>query len=54
MLLEARGVSKAFDGFFAVRGVDFEVAIDLHVVVEYGLNLAEVASNVGNRGAYEV
>ncbi|HET7263088.1 MAG TPA: ABC transporter ATP-binding protein [bacterium] len=26
MLLEARGVSKAFDGFFAVRGVDFEVA----------------------------
>jgi uncharacterized alkaline shock family protein YloU len=30
------------------------VAIDLHVVVEYGLNLAEVASTVRNRVAYEV
>jgi len=28
--------------------------IDLHVVVEYGLNLAEVASAVRNRVAYEV
>jgi branched-chain amino acid transport system ATP-binding protein len=26
MLLEARAVSKAFDGFMAVRGVDFDVA----------------------------
>jgi uncharacterized alkaline shock family protein YloU len=31
-----------------------EVTIDVHVVVEYGLNLAEVASSVGNRVAYEV
>ena len=31
-----------------------EVTIDLHVVVEYGLNLAEVASSVRNRIAYEV
>jgi uncharacterized alkaline shock family protein YloU len=31
-----------------------EVTIDLHVVVEYGLNLAEVASSVSNRVAYEV
>ena len=30
------------------------VTIDLHVVVEYGLNLAEVASSVSNRVAYEV
>jgi len=30
------------------------VAIDLHVVVEYGLNLAEVASTVRNRVGYEV
>jgi uncharacterized alkaline shock family protein YloU len=30
------------------------VTIDLHVVVEYGLNLAEVASTVRNRVAYEV
>ena len=31
-----------------------ELTIDLHVVVEYGLNLAEVASTVRNRVAYEV
>jgi len=30
------------------------VQIDLHVVVEHGLNLAEVASSVRNRVAYEV
>jgi uncharacterized alkaline shock family protein YloU len=30
------------------------VRIDLHVVVEYGLNLAEVASTLRNRVAYEV
>ena len=30
------------------------VTIDLHVVVEYGLNLAEVAATVRNRVAYEV
>ena len=33
---------------------DGEVTIDLHVVVEYGLNLAEVASSISNRVAYEV
>jgi uncharacterized alkaline shock family protein YloU len=30
------------------------VTIDLHDVVEYGLNLAEVASTVRNRVGYEV
>jgi uncharacterized alkaline shock family protein YloU len=30
------------------------VGIDLHVVVEYGLNLAEVAATVRSRVAYEV
>jgi uncharacterized alkaline shock family protein YloU len=30
------------------------VTIDLRVVVEYGLNLAEVASTLRNRVAYEV
>ena len=30
------------------------VTIDLHVVVEYGLNLAEVASTIRNRVTYEV
>jgi uncharacterized alkaline shock family protein YloU len=41
------------------RGIEIrregdEVTIDLHVVVEYGLNLAEVASTVRNRVGYEV
>jgi uncharacterized alkaline shock family protein YloU len=41
------------------RGIEIgrdggEVTADLHVVVEYGLNLAEVASSVSNRVAYEV
>lgn len=41
------------------RGIEIgrdgsRVTIDLHVVVEYGLNLAEVASGVSNRVAYEV
>jgi uncharacterized alkaline shock family protein YloU len=31
-----------------------DVTIDLHVVVEYGLNLAEVASTIRNRVVYEV
>ena len=30
------------------------VTVDLHVVVEYGLNLAEVASTIRNRVTYEV
>ena len=30
------------------------LAVDLHVVVEYGLNLAEVAATVRTRVAYEV
>jgi uncharacterized alkaline shock family protein YloU len=41
------------------RGIDVgrdgdDVTIDLHVVVEYGLNLAEVASTIRNRVSYEV
>jgi uncharacterized alkaline shock family protein YloU len=43
----------------ATRGVEIArdgdaVSIDLHVVVEYGLNLAEVASTIRNRVSYEV
>jgi uncharacterized alkaline shock family protein YloU len=41
-------------GIEITREDDGGVAIDLHVVVEYGLNLAEVASTVRNRVAYEV
>ena len=37
-----------------VRGVDGAVALDLYVVVAYGLNLAEVASTVRSQVAYEV
>ena len=41
------------------RGIEIgrdggDVTIDLHVVVEYGLNLAEVASTLRNRVGYEV
>jgi uncharacterized alkaline shock family protein YloU len=44
---------RATQGIQVGRDGD-EVTIDLHVVVEYGLNLAEVASTVRNRVAYEV
>jgi uncharacterized alkaline shock family protein YloU len=37
-----------------VRNVDGAVALDLHVVVAYGLNLAEVAATVRSQVAYEV
>ena len=37
-----------------VSGDERGVAIALHVVVQHGLNLAEVASTVRNRVAYEV
>jgi uncharacterized alkaline shock family protein YloU len=37
-----------------VSGDERGVSIALHVVVEHGLNLAEVASTVRNRVAYEV
>ena len=37
-----------------VRNVDGAVALDLHVVVAYGLNLAEVAATVRSRVAYEL
>jgi uncharacterized alkaline shock family protein YloU len=37
-----------------VEGRDEGLAIDLHVVVEYGLNLAEVSATVRSRVAYEV
>ena len=36
------------------KGEGEGVTIDLHVIVEYGLNLAEVASTIRNRVSYEV
>src|SRR5256885_4614797 len=38
----------------AVTGGPDGLAIDLHVVVEYGLNLAEVASTIRSQVSYEV
>ena len=38
----------------AVRAGDDGLVVDLHVVVEYGLNLAEVAATVRSRVAYEL
>jgi len=37
-----------------VRNADGAVALDLHVVVAYGLNLAEVAATVRSQVTYEV
>jgi uncharacterized alkaline shock family protein YloU len=37
-----------------VSGSDGGLRLDLHVVVEYGLNLAEVAATVRSRVTYEV
>ena len=37
-----------------VTRADDEITIDVHVVVEYGLNLAEVASSIRNRVTYEL
>jgi uncharacterized alkaline shock family protein YloU len=37
-----------------VRNLDDAIALDLYVVVEYGLNLAEVAATVRSRVAYEL
>jgi uncharacterized alkaline shock family protein YloU len=53
--LSGRGLAR----FRGRRGIEVArdadgVRIDLHVVVEYGLNLAEVASTLRNRVAYEV
>ena len=38
----------------AVSGSGGGLRLDLHVVVEYGLNLAEVAATVRSRVAYEI
>jgi len=42
----ARGIAVGAEGE--------AVTVDVHVVVEHGLNLAEVAATVRNRVAYEV
>ena len=49
-LLRRERLTKGID----VRAGEHGLVIDLHVVVEYGLNLAEVAATVRSRVAYEV
>ena len=45
------GRDRPTQGIEIARDGDGGVTIDLHVVVEYGLNLAEVASTIRNRVA---
>jgi uncharacterized alkaline shock family protein YloU len=49
-LARARGRPRGIE----IRQSGDGATVDLHVGVEYGLNLAEVASSVSNRVAYEV
>ena len=50
-----RGVeSGAADVILVIGGDATGVRVELHVVVEYGLNLAEVAATVRSQVAYEV
>ena len=60
MATKVRGVGRLLtrdrwrQGIAVSRTPDDSVAIELSVIVEYGLNLAEVASTVRNRVRYEV
>ena len=47
------GRDRTTDGI-EVKSRESGLEIDLHIVVEYGLNLAEVAATVRTRVAYEV
>ena len=49
-LLERGGAKRGV----VVRARDGGLGLEVHVVVEYGLNLAEVAAAVRSRVAYEV
>ena len=50
----ARLLGREIAGAVHVSSLDGGVKIDLHVTVEYGLNLAEVAATVRSQVAYEV
>jgi uncharacterized alkaline shock family protein YloU len=54
----ARGLGRLLPGDRSRRAIEItrdgeDVRVDLHVVVEYGLNLAAVASTLRSRVAYE-
>jgi uncharacterized alkaline shock family protein YloU len=50
LLRRGERLTKGID----VRSGDDGLVVDLHVVVEYGLNLAEVAATVRSRVGYEL
>jgi uncharacterized alkaline shock family protein YloU len=57
--MAGKGLKRLLTRDRLTQGIDVSAAdaglrIDLHVVVEYGLNLAEVAATVRSRVAYEV
>jgi uncharacterized alkaline shock family protein YloU len=54
--MRGKGLKKLLPGdrSVSVRATPEGLRIDLHVVVEYGLNLAEVGATVRSRVAYEV
>jgi uncharacterized alkaline shock family protein YloU len=57
--MSARGLGRLLPGDRTRRAIEVAreadgLRVDLHVVVEQGLNLAEVASTLRNRVAYEV
>jgi uncharacterized alkaline shock family protein YloU len=57
--MSAKGLKRLLTRDKLTQGIgvhpgDDGLRIDLHVVVEYGLNLAEVAATVRSRVAYEV
>src|SRR5947207_7550557 len=57
--MSTRGLGRLLPGDRSRRAIEIgrdgeDIRVDLHVVVEYGLNLAEVASTLRNRVAYEV
>jgi uncharacterized alkaline shock family protein YloU len=54
--MAGKGLKKLLPGDrgVSVRSTPEGLRIDLHLVVEYGLNLAEVGATVRSRVAYEV
>ncbi len=50
----ARLLGREIPGAVQVAAADGGIRIDLHVTVEYGLNLAEVASTIRSQVGYEV
>jgi uncharacterized alkaline shock family protein YloU len=57
--MAGKGLKRLLTRDKLTQGIDVSatpegIRVDLHVVVEYGLNLAEVAATVRSRVAYEI